>query len=1229
MSGRRGRGRGGVRYRGRSARNATAGGKAVKKTAVAAPTPDTSEAFQGLKTLIQRGDEQAALALLTECVTSAGLSKLSLEEAQDEQRYSIFSERDRSTQRTLLHYAAENGQDRAVAFLLKNGADPEACDNKRQSPLDAADKALKNVFSAHKKKGGTTKNSNKGKHGGNGSMTTPADILAGGSQPSAVAGACLDVGTSIGPGHRTFRKGLEKTDDVTARVRKAERIVIAAHRIVEHIGYICLIETVGSGHCPPGAHIPISRWVVRHMGTNSFCQIMREDKSLQKQDALTLLIKVEHDKRSDKKSNSEGAFLPPDSVLKIKDAEPLDVWTVQFLLGFLVEESANFRYIDAFTDVLVTQGTESLRKLDLKTYENIGNMLAITGRRLLYNMTRCGDTDESGIDSDEEVDLPDSSEEAFFMSLFRTITLALLPQLGSLITKCDIEDIRLKIRMPALLSTESLSTFAAKVIGNDRALLFLHVTMPLVNLFVETFAALELLFEEVQNMRRFAIIMRVFVAWGQLCEEICMLGGKEEAAHHPLNERGPKTKKSGPKKSKKQTVGDPWAVPSKSEEAFHHAPREDDTKKKKSATKISKKQAEDPLKSGKCPPKVCEGPGVASVGDAVVDDLSGQYQSMFLPNRFEGVEYLGTRLNRRSRRDSQYRFDRRGVTLSVAQKFLTRITKLEIPPVVADVLVLHKKSLMVMVQSEPVLAQSVLDILLKVPSAVSTGVKVEAIIAAIRRDRDGGEEYSWPLRINRMVDMTTVMETVVQQIVCIPPRGLVGTLNVEFEGEDGIGDGPVREFFDLMSKQLLLKPIGGEIPLFEEIQPGVLYVKRSPVAEAYSMQRVCGKLSKSEKKKRTEVTKWVLQEAPEFAAQIGKHVYAPAFGHAYEEICRADKTALSHPLARKIVSQLLNVICKRRLLYQCVGRIMGLAVLTHHPLSVNISPLVFKQLLQQDFVPEDMIDVDPDIWKSLNKMKDDKSSFSTDKDDASAIMFSSIPFSDTVKGIAEWDVWNTDIFVRTAGAVPWKESAYGLSPRPLGYKDEVVVTPDNIVKYIEHASKEFCLGHRIDAFQSMRQGLHEVFPNKYLQLFSAQELQSLVCGDDRELNLDELQSEVEYEGGVNSRHVIIRWFWQWAKTLDANSKRLLLLFWSGSSRPPLHGFGSERGNEFDSDIEPVWTIKLDWSKPAKKGRVDEAMMKAATCDRTLALPARYTTYHALAKMCSLAIAYGSSGFENA
>ena len=122
----------------------------MKKTAVAALSPDTSDAFQQLKTLIQRGEEQAVLALLTECVTSAGLSKLSLEEAQDEQRHSVFSEREHSTQRTLLHYAAENGQDGVVVFLLENGADPEACDNKRQSPLDAADKALKNVFSSHK-----------------------------------------------------------------------------------------------------------------------------------------------------------------------------------------------------------------------------------------------------------------------------------------------------------------------------------------------------------------------------------------------------------------------------------------------------------------------------------------------------------------------------------------------------------------------------------------------------------------------------------------------------------------------------------------------------------------------------------------------------------------------------------------------------------------------------------------------------------------------------------------------------------------------------------------------------------------------------------------------------------------------------------------------------------------------------------------------------------------------
>lgn len=51
------------------------------------------------------------------------------------------------------------------------------------------------------------------------------------------------------------------------------------------------------------------------------------------------------------------------------------------------------------------------------------------------------------------------------------------------------------------------------------------------------------------------------------------------------------------------------------------------------------------------------------------------------------------------------------------------------------------------------------------------------------------------------------------------------------------------------------------------------------------------------------------------------------------------------------------------------------------------------------------------------------------------------------------------------------------------------------------------------------------------------------------------------DGDFGSDHPVIRWLWDWAGGLDEQSKRRLLLFWSGSSRVPPFGFDDDTLNE--------------------------------------------------------------------
>ena len=69
--------------------------------------------------------------------------------------------------------------------------------------------------------------------------------------------------------------------------------------------------------------------------------------------------------------------------------------------------------------------------------------------------------------------------------------------------------------------------------------------------------------------------------------------------------------------------------------------------------------------------------------------------------------------------------------------------------------VTHRKSIMVILRSEPFLLRTVLSFLMHIPNALALGAKVEAIISSLRikvriYDED---EHQWTVRYNRMLDM--------------------------------------------------------------------------------------------------------------------------------------------------------------------------------------------------------------------------------------------------------------------------------------------------------------------------------------------------------------------------------------------------------------------------------------------------------------------------------------------
>lgn len=78
------------------------------------------------------------------------------------------------------------------------------------------------------------------------------------------------------------------------------------------------------------------------------------------------------------------------------------------------------------------------------------------------------------------------------------------------------------------------------------------------------------------------------------------------------------------------------------------------------------------------------------------------------------------------------------------------------------------------------------------------------------------------------------------------------------------------------------------------------------------------------------------------------------------------------------------------------------------------------------------------------------------------------------------------------------------------------------------------------------------------QLFAAEELQLLVCGEPH-MSFAALQASARYEGGFHAEHPLIVELWRIVREeLDPKQKRQFLVFCTGSARPPLGGLGRLR-----------------------------------------------------------------------
>ncbi|XP_020288916.1 E3 ubiquitin-protein ligase HERC2 isoform X1 [Pseudomyrmex gracilis] len=272
---------------------------------------------------------------------------------------------------------------------------------------------------------------------------------------------------------------------------------------------------------------------------------------------------------------------------------------------------------------------------------------------------------------------------------------------------------------------------------------------------------------------------------------------------------------------------------------------------------------------------------------------------------------------------------------------------------------------------------------------------------------------------------------------------------------------------------------------------------------------------------------------------------------------------------------LLNPIADSQLhmnMFQFLGILMGIAIRTGSPLSLNLAEPVWKQLAGMSLTPADLTEVDRDYVPGLLCIRD------MDPDEK---VFQTLEMPFSTPSAAGHDV--------------------ALSNRYLK------ITPENRHEYVRLA-----LDYRLHEFDAqvaaVREGLSKVVPVPLLALFSGAELETMVCGSpDIPLNL--LKSVATYKG-IEATAPLVQWFWEVMDEFSNQERSLFLRFVWGRTRLP-RTIADFRGRDF------VLQVMDKYNPP------DQFLPESYTCFFLLKMP-RYSCKTVLRQKLKYAIHFCKS-----
>ena len=234
--------------------------------------------------------------------------------------------------------------------------------------------------------------------------------------------------------------------------------------------------------------------------------------------------------------------------------------------------------------------------------------------------------------------------------------------------------------------------------------------------------------------------------------------------------------------------------------------------------------------------------------------------------------------------------------------------------------------------------------------------------------------------------------------------------------------------------------------------------------------------------------------------------------------------------------------------YEFIGKLMALAISSGEVLSLNLHPLIWKKILENEINFEEYETIDYIFYNLLNTIEEKKK---VQK------LISSFDLNFVIKNSNESNIE----LIENGNAIK--------------------VDLENLDKFIilakEKRLKEFDI--QID---HIKKGFYSAIEKNVVQILSHEQFEEMICGKNK-LDVLDFKNHTEYYG-YKAEDDIIKWFWEWLENAKEDEKFKYLKFVSGRTRLPKSGFGFEFRHI-------ITKINADNSLPA-----------AATCFFTLKLP---------------------------